>query len=99
MILTSAYHSESSWNDTVMKNSRVDELIVKARGELDDAKRNAMYLEIQQIISGSAGGVLIPAFGTDLGAYNSSKIGVGDKISGNWEMDGAYFTKRWWVKA
>ena len=98
MILSSAYLSTAPWNDTVFKNSRVDELIVSARGELDDAKRNAMYREIQQIIS-TTGGQLIPAFGNDLAAYNSAKIGVGPKIGGGWEMDGGFFAKRWWVKA
>ena len=98
LILSIAYASEAPWNDTVFKNSRVDELIISARGELDDAKRNTMYQEIQQIISGN-GGVLIPSFGSDIAAYNSANIGVGDKIGGGWEMDGGYFAKRWWVKA
>ena len=98
MILSIAYTSEAPWNDTVFKDSRVDELVVAARTELDDAKRNAMYTEVQQIIS-TTGGVLIPSFANDVAAYNSARIGVGDQIGGGWEMDGGYYTKRWWVKA
>ena len=97
MILSIAYLSESPWNDTVIKNPRVDELVVAARGELDQAKRTAMYQEVQAIIS-AEGGVLIPAFGQDVAAAND-KVGVPDTFGGGWEMDGGHFVKRWWMKA
>jgi len=94
MILSIAYLSSSPWNDTVIKNARVDELVVAARGELDQAKRTAMYQEVQHIIS-KEGGTIIPAFGTDVAATRDT-IGVGDQIGGGWEMDGGHFLKRWW---
>ena len=50
MILSICYLSSSPWNDTVIQNARVDELVVAARGELDQAKRKAMYQDVQQII-------------------------------------------------
>lgn len=96
MILSIAYLSDSPWNDTVIKNARVDELVVAARGELDQAKRTAMYQEVQAIIS-AEGGVLIPAFGQDVAA-SSDKVGVPDTFGGGWEMDGGHFVKRWWMK-
>ena len=97
MILSIAYMSESPWNDTVFKNARVDELVVAARGELDQAKRTAMYQEVQAIIS-AEGGTLVPAFGQDVAASND-KVGVPDSLGGGWELDGGHFVKRWWMKA
>ncbi len=97
MILSIAYLSDSPWNDTVIKNARVDELVVAARGELDQAKRTAMYQEVQAIIS-AEGGVIIPAFGQDVAASND-KVGVPDSFGGGWEMDGGHFVKRWWMKS
>ena len=94
MILSIAYLSSSPWNDTLIKNARVDELVVAARGELDQTKRTAMYQEVQHIIS-KEGGTIIPAFGTDVAATRDT-IGVGDQIGGGWEMDGGHFLKRWW---
>ena len=97
MILSIAYLSDSPWNDTVIKNARVDELVVAARGELDQTKRSAMYAEVQAIIS-SEGGVIIPAFGQDVAAA-SNNVGVPDTFGGGWEMDGGHFVKRWWMKS
>lgn len=97
MILSIAYTSESPWNDTVIKNKRVDELVVAARGELDVDKRNKMYAEVQQLIS-TTGGTLIPAFGQDVAAVDKS-VGIGPKIGGGWEMDGGHFIKRWWLNS
>ena len=74
---------------------RVDELVVKARGELDKEKRTAMYREVQHLIS-AEGGTIIPAFGSDIAATND-KVGVPSKIGGGWEMDGGHFVKRWWM--
>jgi len=96
LILSIAYLSDSPWNDTVINIPRVDELVVKARGELDKEKRTAMYREVQQLIS-AEGGTIIPAFGSDIAATND-KIGVPSKIGGGWEMDGGHFVKRWWMK-
>ncbi len=97
MILSIAYLSDSPWNDTVINIPRVDELVVKARGELDPVKRKAMYSEVQQLIS-TQGGTIIPAFGSDIAATND-KVGIGPNIGGGWEMDGGHFVKRWWMKS
>lgn len=97
MILSIAYLSDSPWNDTVINIPRVDELVIKARGELDAAKRKAMYTEVQHLIS-KDGGTIIPAFGSDIAA-TSDKIGIGSQIGGGWEMDGGHFVKRWWMNS
>ena len=95
LILSIAYLSDSPWNDTLINIPRVDELVVKARGELDQGKRSEMYREVQQLIS-AQGGTIIPAFGSDVAAVNA-KVGVPSKIGGGWEMDGGHFIKRWWM--
>ena len=97
MILSIAYLSDSPWNDTVINIPRVDELVIKARGELDAAKRKEMYSEVQMLIS-KEGGTIIPAFGSDVAATND-KVGIGENIGGGWEMDGGHFVKRWWMKS
>ena len=97
MILSIAYLSDAPWNDSVINIPRVDELVIAARGELDPAKRQAMYSEVQMLISRD-GGTLIPAFGQDVSATRDN-IGIPDQIGGGWEMDGGHFVKRWWKKA
>ncbi|WP_081759124.1 ABC transporter substrate-binding protein [Thioalkalivibrio sp. HK1] len=96
LILSIAYVTGAPWNDTVISIPRVDELVVMARGELDQAKRTEMYQEVQQLIS-MQGGTIIPAFGSDIAATNDM-VGVPEKIGGGWEMDGGHFVKRWWMK-
>lgn len=56
-----AYASDAAWNDTFWGNERFDELLVAARAELDEARRRAMYEEMQHIISDD-GGAIIPVF-------------------------------------
>lgn len=94
MILSIAYISGAPWNDTVISIPRVDDLVVAARGELDAAKRQEMYSEVQRLLS-TQGATLVPAFGQDVSA-SKDNIGVPDQIGGGWEMDGGHFVKRWW---
>ncbi len=95
MILSIAYLGGAKWNDTNIDIKRVNELVVAARGELDQAKRTAMYQEVQMLIS-TEGATIIPAFGKDIAAANK-KVGVPGKLGGGWEMDGGHFIKRWWM--
>jgi peptide/nickel transport system substrate-binding protein len=81
----------------LINKPRVDELVIKARGEKDQANRKAKYVEVQQIIS-EQGGTIVPAFGSDIAATTQS-IGIGPVIGGGWEMDGGHFVKRWWKNA
>ena len=96
MILSIAYISGAPWNDTVISIARVDELVKAARAELDPKKRQALYSEVQMLLS-TEGGTLVPAFGQDVAAIRDT-VGVGEKLGGGWEMDGGHFLKRWWMK-
>jgi peptide/nickel transport system substrate-binding protein len=100
LMLSIAFLSDAPWNDTNIKNARLDELIIGARAELDEKKRADMYREVQLIIRDD-GGQVVPAFANLLQAV-SDKIGVRKssagswEIAGSWEMDGGHFIKRWW---
>ena len=96
MILSINYTTDAAWNDTRWGNSRVDELVVAARGELDTKKRAEMYREVQMLIS-SDGSTLVPAYGRDVAAL-SKKVGTTGQYGGGWEMDGGHFIKRWWLE-
>ena len=92
-MFTTTYASGAPWNDTHWKNDRFDELLVRARAELDSAKRREMYYEMQQLVRDD-GGVIVLAFVQDLQAANK-KIRYG-KLAANWELDGWKCCERWW---
>ena len=96
MMFSTAYAENAAWNDTNWKHKRFNELLVAARGELDEAKRRKQYGEMQRLVR-DEGGVIVPAFGMDI-AGASKKIGL-NKPAVNWELDGFRFAQRWWFKA
>lgn len=95
MILSIAYLSSAEWNESHIRIDQLDQLIVAARGEGDEAKRRQHYSDIQQIIS-KQGGSLIPAFAEET-MLVSDKVATSGKYGGGWEMDGGHFIKRWWA--
>ena len=95
MILSINYTSDAPWNDTRIAIPRLDELVVAARGELDENKRAEMYRDIQLIIS-QEGGTIVPAYGMEVAAV-SSRVGTTGHYGSGWEMDGGHFIKRWWL--
>ena len=93
-IFSMGYYSQASWNDSFWRNDRFDELLFKARVELDTNKRAKMYSEMQQLVR-DEGGVVIPVFPNWVCAL-SDKIGTPDPIAGNWALDGLKNFERWW---
>jgi peptide/nickel transport system substrate-binding protein len=96
MMFSTAYAKGAAWNDTFWDHPRFNELLVKARAELDESKRRAMYGEMQQIVS-DEGGVVVPMFSADLSA-STDKIGH-NQLAANWELDGFRAPERWWFKS
>lgn len=84
------------WNETHWDNKRFNDLLVKARAELDSGKRRGMYAEMQQLVRDDCGAV-IPAFANYVFAV-SDKIGH-NRISETWDLDGIKCAERWWFKA
>ncbi|MCX7888354.1 MAG: ABC transporter substrate-binding protein [Rhodobacteraceae bacterium] len=71
---STAYLSTAEWNDTKFKNARFDELLIAARGELDEAKRKGMYSEMAHILR-DEGGLILPMFNDFVSAYRSEVQG------------------------
>jgi peptide/nickel transport system substrate-binding protein len=88
-----AMAAEAPWNDTKWKNPRFNELLVAARGETDDAKRAAMYAEMQQLLHDD-GGWMTLMYANYVGAM-SNKLGHGD-FNSDLDHDGGYMYDRWW---
>lgn len=88
-----AFASDAAWNEGFWKNPRFDELLVAARGELDEAKRKEMYGEMQRLVT-DEGSVIIPMFSNDTYAI-STAIGHGE-LQTLWPLDTRRCCERWW---
>ncbi len=93
-MFSQAYAADAAWNDTFWKDERFNELLIAARGELDETKRAEMYHEMQQILS-DEGGVIVPMFANFIDA-RSDAIATPETVASNWEMDGLKAMERWW---
>ncbi|MGE0009135.1 MAG: ABC transporter substrate-binding protein [Parvibaculaceae bacterium] len=93
-MLSLVYAKGAPWNDTHWGNERFDKLLVEARAELDEAKRKAMYGEMQKILR-DEGGAIIPMYANYVFA-RSNKVARGEAISKSWELDGWKCIERWW---
>ena len=93
MMLSVAYTSQSKWNESHLKNPRLDELVKTARAELDQNKRREAYAECQRIIR-DEGGTIVPCFKEYVEAA-SKKVQHGP-ISGLLESDAHRAAERWW---
>ena len=93
-IFSLIYASDAKWNDTNWKNSSFDKLLLEARAETDQAKRRAMYVEMQQILH-TDGGLCLPLFQSEIMGYRTS-VGVPDQVGNDWELDGHRCALRWW---
>ncbi len=58
---STAYLSTADWNDTKWKRPAFDELLLSARGELDDGKRREIYREMGMMVRDD-GGLICPMF-------------------------------------
>ncbi|MDF1790960.1 MAG: ABC transporter substrate-binding protein [Thalassobaculaceae bacterium] len=93
LMFSTAYQTGVAWNDSYWSDKRFDELLVKARAELDEAKRREMYYEMQLILN-QDGGVIIPMFASYVFATTDA-IGH-DAFGSNWDLDGSRWMERWW---
>jgi len=61
LVFSLFYKSDAAWNETGWKNPRFDQLLLAARGEVDENRRRAMYHEMQAIVHDQCGSI-IPVF-------------------------------------
>lgn len=95
-MFTTAYKCGAAWNDTNWCNERFDDLLIKARAELDQTRRREMYYEMQKLVSDD-GGTVVPMFADWVFATNE-RIGHPEQMASNWDVDGERWMERWWFK-
>jgi peptide/nickel transport system substrate-binding protein len=88
------YARQAEWNDSHWDHEGFNKLLMQARAELDEAKRKAMYREMQAILR-DEGGTIIPMYANYVFA-RSTKVERGEHISKSWELDGWKCIERWW---
>jgi peptide/nickel transport system substrate-binding protein len=93
VMLTLAYKDDAAWNESHWKNPRFNELLLKAKTELDDAKRAVMYKEMCQLARDD-GGTIIPMF-TNFVYARRKNVRHGDSLAASWQIDGARGASRW----
>ncbi|MCZ6798003.1 MAG: ABC transporter substrate-binding protein [Gammaproteobacteria bacterium] len=93
-MFTIGWAAGGNWTETFWNNARFEELLVAGRAELDEAKRSAIYQEMQAICR-DEGGAVIPCFANNVDAA-SDKMGRPAKMGGNFELDGSRSISRWW---
>lgn len=74
-VLTQFFKSDASSNDAHWQDPRFDRLLLAARSEIDEARRKALYADMQVMIH-EKGGVAIPLFISSLDAHNARLKGL-----------------------
>jgi len=95
-MFTAVYAADAPWNETQWKHPRFNELLVEARSELDEAKRAAMYAEMQQLVQQDGGTVNLMF--TNFVDAHSDRLKHGD-LAANWPLDGLKIAERWWFES
>lgn len=95
IMFSSAYKSDSPWNDTAWRRKDFDQKLMQARAETDFAKRRAIYQDMQLMIH-EDGGAAIPFFLNNLD-------GVRDEVkgffpSGAFATSGLRVAERVWLE-
>ena len=90
---STAYLSSADWNDTRFKNAEFDELLLKARKELDQTKRKALYSDMAKIVW-EEGGLINLMFFQRIDGY-SEKI-AGERPHPNASLLNGYVASRTW---
>lgn len=96
LALTLFFKSDAPWNEAAWKNEKFDQLLVAARGEVDQAKRARMYADMQVLVH-DEGGIGIPMFVSSLDGHNSRLKGLSSIPIGG--MMGSSFAEHVWLDA
>ena len=96
-MFSTAYEAGVPWNDSQWDeedSARFQELLLMGRSELDSAKRQEIYFEMQQILRDD-GGVLVPMFANYVQGV-SNQIANPETVGNLWQMDNGRMAERWW---
>ncbi|EJK81311.1 ABC transporter substrate-binding protein [Agrobacterium sp. SHOUNA12C] len=90
------YSSDAPWNESQFKSAKFDSMMLEARGSLDQAKRKAIYGDMQTMIAEDAG-TAIPAYISNVDAISSKLHGLEANPLGG--MMGYAFAEYVWLDA
>ena len=93
---TTSYVSNAEWNDTRFKRPDFDEMAAKARSELDETKRRALYRDMAVMIR-DEGGLILPVFNDYVNAASKKLKGFVHDI-GN-DISNGRIASRVWLEA
>jgi peptide/nickel transport system substrate-binding protein len=93
---STAYKSDADWNDTRFKRPEFDAMLQTAKGELDEAKRKAIYRDMA-VMMRDEGGLIVPFFNDFIDATGRT-VGGYDPHPTAELMDG-YALAECWVAA
>jgi peptide/nickel transport system substrate-binding protein len=96
VMLSLFFKSDSPQNECGWKNEKLDQLVVAARAETDEAKRAQMYADAQTIIHDESG-IGIPFFMSSLDGHNKKLKGLSPIPLGG--MMGYSFAEYVWLEA
>jgi peptide/nickel transport system substrate-binding protein len=95
---SSAYTADTKWNDTSWKGTkaadRFNVVVLEARSETDETKRQAQYFEAQELLHDD-GGAIVAMWANYIHAH-SKKLAHGPDVAANWINDGNKISERWW---
>ncbi len=94
VIFSLGYAKDAAWNESHLDHARFNALLVEARAELDDSRRQEMYAEMQVIVR-DEGGTIVPFFRNHVYA-RSVNVQREPSIASNWQLDGNKAVERWW---
>lgn len=90
------FKSDAPWNESGWNNPLFDQLLVAARGEMDEAKRRQMYTDMQVLIHEQAG-IGIPVFITLIDGFDQRLKGLSSIPTGG--LMGYNFAEHVWWEA
>jgi peptide/nickel transport system substrate-binding protein len=93
LTFSTVYKSDSSWNDSNWKRPEFDDLVTKARVELDEGKRKELYARCQEMIADD-GGMMCFAISDYL--TGSSKKVAGHTPHPGYDLGNARLAEKGW---
>ncbi|MCP8894868.1 ABC transporter substrate-binding protein [Shinella daejeonensis] len=93
---STSYVSNAEWNDTRFKHPEFDEMVVRARGELDEDKRRVLYRDMAIMVR-DEGGLILPVFNDYVNASTKRLKGFVHDI-GN-DISNGRIASRVWLEA
>ena len=95
ILFTLFFQSGAAWNESAWKNEKFDSLLVQARAETDEAKRKAMYGEMQALIA-DQDSLSIPLFNSFYDSHTTRLKGLSPIPTGG--MMGFGFAENVWLE-